>query len=556
MRAPAPRRGSLAAGLRQAVCASIYRSRLPHRHAKQNRPDRAIGRCPEDRLMGLSTMNKLFEQIAPPDEELTMGRHSVDHHGAGSTRRTIEHSRQYHLAVLANVLKFLDLVALLAAGCAGYVLRYGSQQAPSPETYLLIYLSTFVTMVSLHIAEGYRIRSVRPLDAMTATLTTGGCASLLLILICAYSSGVLHTGSPVWIAASASAAAGLLFMNRVVVAHVMQRGYRPGKLTESIVIVGANDHARKMMDALDATPNANIRVLGVFDDRMHREMPDALRASLLGSTNTLLDYIRRTRVDRVVVTMPWVQSDRIDALLKKLRTVPVRIDLVPSDAVWKFPAANMEHLGSVPILTVANERVDAQSGIVKRIEDVLISGFLLPLLSPVLLGIALAIKLDSNGPVIFRQRRHGFNNEVFEVYKFRSMTMTDSCAGDVVQATRHDRRVTRVGAFLRRTSLDELPQLFNVLLGTMSIVGPRPHAVQHNLEFGSMISEYFARHNVKPGITGWAQVNGFRGETDTLDKMHRRVEYDLHYIEHWSLWLDLKIILRTAIVVWFDDNAY
>ena len=173
-----------------------------------------------------------------------------------------------------------------------------------------------------------------------------------------------------------------------------------------------------------------------------------------------------------------------------------------------------------------------------------------------LLLIAAAIKLDSKGPVIFKQRRHGFNNDVFEVYKFRSMKVADSTSSEVKQATRNDFRVTGVGKFLRRTSLDELPQLFNVLRGNMSVVGPRPHAVQHNIEFSSIISDYFARHNVKPGITGWAQVNGLRGETNTVDKMHRRVEYDLHYIENWSLSLDLKIILKTAIAVWFDGNAY
>ncbi|RYF51066.1 MAG: undecaprenyl-phosphate glucose phosphotransferase, partial [Cytophagaceae bacterium] len=152
--------------------------------------------------------------------------------------------------------------------------------------------------------------------------------------------------------------------------------------------------------------------------------------------------------------------------------------------------------------------------------------------------------------------RHGYNNQIFEVYKFRSMKVTDSPTAEITQATFNDPRITRIGKFLRRSSLDELPQLFNVLMGHMSIVGPRPHAVQHNMEYGSIISEYFARHNVKPGITGWAQVNGLRGETSTSEKMHRRVDADLYYIEHWSLTLDLKIILMTGITVWFQETAY
>jgi len=234
----------------------------------------------------------------------------------------------------------------------------------------------------------------------------------------------------------------------------------------------------------------------------------------------------------------------------------VRIDLVPSNVVWQFPGINMERLAGVPVLTVANGRVDEQMGLLKRIEDLVISTVLLVLISPLLALIALVIKLDSPGPVIFKQLRHGFNNQVFEVYKFRSMTVEDSASTEVRQATKNDRRVTRVGRFLRRSSLDELPQLFNVLFGHMSIVGPRPHAIQHNLEFGAIILEYFGRHNVKPGITGWAQVNGLRGETDTVDKMHRRVEYDLDYIENWSLMLDLKILVMTAFAVWFQETAY
>jgi Undecaprenyl-phosphate glucose phosphotransferase len=311
-----------------------------------------------------------------------------------------------------------------------------------------------------------------------------------------------------------------------------------------------------IIDAIERTAHSNIKILGVFDDRIQRQLPVSLRPQILGSTNTLLDYIRSNRVDRVVVALPWIATDRIEALLKKLRTVPVRIDLVPNNVVWGFPAINMERLAGVPVLTIANGRVDEQMGFLKRLEDIIISSILLVLASPVLMLTALAVKLDSPGPVIFKQRRHGFNNQVFEVYKFRSMTVADSASTDVKQATKNDRRVTRVGRFLRRSSLDELPQLFNVLFGHMSIVGPRPHAVQHNLEFGAIISEYFGRHNVKPGITGWAQVNGLRGETDTVEKMHRRVEYDLHYIEHWSLMLDMKILVMTAFAVWFQDTAY
>jgi len=206
------------------------------------------------------------------------------------------------------------------------------------------------------------------------------------------------------------------------------------------------------------------------------------------------------------------------------------------------------------VVTVANQRIDAQLGLIKRVEDIVICCLLVLLLAPVLIMIALAVKLTSAGPALFRQERYGFNNEVFKVYKFRSMYMHSDTA--VPQASKHDARVTPVGRFLRRSSLDELPQFFNVLEGTMSLVGPRPHAVPHNIKYGRIIEGYYARHNVKPGITGWAQVNGYRGETDTTEKMKKRVEFDLYYIDHWSLYFDIKVILLTAVRIWFQKSAY
>jgi Undecaprenyl-phosphate glucose phosphotransferase len=501
-------------------------------------------------------MNNNFEQAVNPDQDqLVAAAHPADKASVPNSLPDIDQSRKYRLPTLMNALKLADMLALLAAGVGGYLLRFGLDSA-SPTGHLLIYLNTLVTVVALHLAHAYRLRSINSLYALINSMFVGGATALLLMLACGYLSGTLHDYSRVWLVCSVLLSAALLLLNRVAITQIVQRAGRAERLTETVVVVGANERAEKMIDAIGRTSNANVKVLGVFDDRLQREPPASLLPHLLGSTDVMLNYIRQNRVDRVVVTLPWVGTDRILALLKKLSTVPVRIDLVPSDVVWNFPSINMERLGSVPVLTIANGRVDEQIGVVKRIEDLLISSLVLLLISPILLLVAVAIKLDSKGPVIFKQRRHGFNNEVFEVYKFRSMTVSDSAKATVVQATRNDMRVTRIGKFLRRTSIDELPQLFNVLFGHMSIVGPRPHAVQHNIEYGAIIDEYYARHNVKPGITGWAQVSGLRGETDTLEKMARRVEFDIHYIEHWSLGLDIKIILMTAIAVWFDPNAY
>lgn len=501
-------------------------------------------------------MTNVKPAVHMPEEKLVAAPAEAGEAQTLAMQRRSDRSRRYRPPHLVKLLKAADLFVLLAAGFGGYLVRYGGAHQPTSANHLFVYLSTVVTLMAIHMAHGYRERSLTSLYSLLSSLLVGAVGAFSLILICAYLAGVLHSYSRLWLVSSAVFSFVLLTLNRAAITRVASNAQRTEVLAESIVVVGANERAEMMINTIRGTTDTNIRICGVFDDRVQRDMPASLGPLMLGSTNTLLSYIRSNRVDRVVVALPWVASERIEELLKKLRTIPVRIDLVPSNVVWRFPAIDMERLGNVPILTIANKRVDEQMGTLKRLEDLIISGVVLTLISPILAIIAIAIKLDSKGPVFFKQQRYGFNNEVFEVFKFRSMTVGDSNSGDTAQATRNDRRVTRVGKFLRRSSLDELPQLLNVLFGDMSVVGPRPHAVQHNIEFANIISEYYARHNVRPGITGWAQVNGLRGETDTLEKMTRRVEFDLHYIEHWSLLLDLKILLMTSCVVWFQDTAY
>ncbi|MES2831800.1 MAG: undecaprenyl-phosphate glucose phosphotransferase [Pseudomonadota bacterium] len=472
-----------------------------------------------------------------------------------SQRGTIQ-GRRYKRSYFVKTLKVYDVLALLVAGYTGFYLRFGIDAHISPSEQLFIYLSTIITIVSLNMAGSYSSKPLMSMSNQFSKMFTGCTGAVLTILVCGFMSGMLKEYSRIWIGATFLLAGALLLANRVAVIHWSQRAIARGQLMESIVIVGANARAERMINTILETKNSGINIVGVFDDRIARPILRSLLPRYMGTTDTLLAHIRARRIDRVVVALPWITSDRVDTLLKKFRTVPVRIDLVPNDAVWKFSSIEMERLGGVPIVTFANGRVDDQHGFFKRLEDIVISTLLLLLTSPVLLFVALMVKLDSPGPVFFKQKRHGFNNEEFEVYKFRSMRVDTGSAGNVVQATANDTRVTRFGKFIRRSSLDELPQLFNVLRGEMSIVGPRPHAVQHNDEYANRISEYLARHNVKPGITGWAQVNGLRGETDTPDKMRRRVEFDLYYIEHWSLLLDMKIILMTALTVWFQTTAY
>ncbi|MGN6388017.1 MAG: undecaprenyl-phosphate glucose phosphotransferase [Burkholderiaceae bacterium] len=474
---------------------------------------------------------------------------------ASAHRRKTGDKLHHNWHFFINCLRVADFGALFLAGCIANELRFG-EFVPDSSGLLFLYFSAVATLVALQLAGSYRPRTLADLGNQLSALFVGGVGALMTVLIGGFVTGSSANYSRAWITGAVALGAVFLIGNRVAISAFSRHVVRQGHLRDRIVLVGVNEHAEKIIANLAGKAYSGARLLGAFDDRATRLSHSLRGCPVLGSVDELLTYVRSNKVDRVVVTLPWTSSDRIQWLLKKLRTVPVRVDLVPHDLIWQFNLSGMERLADIPIITIANRRIDEQSGLVKRIEDIALSALLLLLVSPVMLLIAIAIRLEGPGPILFRQKRHGFNNEVFEVFKFRSMRVQDAGDGVVRQATRDDNRITRVGRFLRRSSLDELPQLLNVLMGTMSVVGPRPHAVTHNIQYAALIAEYFARHNVKPGITGWAQVNGLRGETDTEEKMRKRVEYDLYYIEHWSLLLDLKIVLMTAICVWMQENAY
>jgi putative colanic acid biosynthesis UDP-glucose lipid carrier transferase len=253
--------------------------------------------------------------------------------------------------------------------------------------------------------------------------------------------------------------------------------------------------------------------------------------------------------------LPFSSHPRIRAIVDELHDATASIYFVPEINAFDLMQARTDQIGGIPLMSLGETPFSGFNAVIKSVSDFVIASIILIMISPIMLVISLAVKFTSQGPVIFKQRRYGLNGEEIIVYKFRSMTVCED--GDrFVQVTKNDCRVTKVGAFLRRTSLDELPQFINVLQGRMSIVGPRPHAVSQNEQYRKLIKGYMLRHKIKPGITGWAQVNGFRGETDTLDKMQSRVQYDLDYYNHWSLLLDLKIILRTMLVFTHNENAY
>ena len=321
------------------------------------------------------------------------------------------------------------------------------------------------------------------------------------------------------------------------------------------VIVGATPLGRQLATEMATSSGLGIKLIGFFDNNF-APSSNPLEAPILGKLEQLLDYVKRVRTSIVYIALPIEDSRYAYQIIDSLRDTTASVYFMPDISAFDPLRLSVQRINGVPAYEIYETPfVDGFARLAKRASDIIISSIILLLISPLMAAIAILVKLTSPGPILFRQRRYGLNGEEIIVYKFRSMTVTED--GDqVTQALRNDTRCTPIGRILRRSSLDELPQFINVLQGRMSIVGPRPHAVAHNEEYRKLISGYMLRHKVKPGITGWAQVNGYRGETNSLDKMARRVEYDLEYMSNWSLTFDLAIIFKTLITVLRDRNAY
>ena len=324
-----------------------------------------------------------------------------------------------------------------------------------------------------------------------------------------------------------------------------------------VAIIGAGSHARQWLGQFRHRESPWNRIVGIFDDRRSRIDFEVEGYPVLGNFEDLVRSVRKGQIQDVVIALPWSADVRLKGIIAKLRDLPVHVYLVSESIGSRLTSDERLSHDLAPVFEVLPMPMSGWGGVMKLIEDRVLAVLLLILLAPLMISIALAVKLSSPGPVIFQQKRCGFNNKVIVVYKFRTMFWNATPKDESVQAVANDRRVIpSFGRFLRCTSLDELPQLFNVIEGTMSLVGPRPHLYELNERFELLIGDYHGRHKVKPGITGWAQVNDHRGQTDTVEKMRARIEHDIYYIENWSLWLDLWILLKTAFVFWRHRNAY
>jgi Undecaprenyl-phosphate glucose phosphotransferase len=349
----------------------------------------------------------------------------------------------------------------------------------------------------------------------------------------------------------------LLVLGRLLACRIFRRLSQRGVIGRSMAVLGVGEQSRRFLQRLAATKPYFVSVVGVFADEPDSAGGLFLDKPVLGDTEALVAFARGQKIDDIVIAMPWNADRKLTALVETLKELPVNVhlstDLAGFELAFRPVLGNLTEL---PMFEVVQRPISGWSSALKMLEDYILGTAILVLVSPILILIALAIKIDSPGPVFFMQKRLGFNNKEFAIYKFRSMYHQQAPETVVRQASRRDPRVTRVGRLIRATSLDELPQLLNVLNGTMSIVGPRPHALSHNEEYGRRIRGYFARHRVKPGITGWAQVNGLRGETETLDKMEARIRHDIYYAENWSILFDVRILITTVLVVLFQRTAY
>ncbi len=394
----------------------------------------------------------------------------------------------------------------------------------------------------------------RPLNA-AVDISTSWISLLLILALCGYATrslGFFDSDIILWWAVLTPTLQWLaVFSGRKFLRY---RAALPGN-QRTAVVVGAGALGVKVSRAFQARGNAGLVFAGYFDDRTDDRVDDAATGQRLGTLRDAAPYVRQNGVHEVYITLPLGSQPRIVELLEQVQGTTASVFYVPDVFGISIIQGRLKDMNGVPVVGICETPFTGTNDLVKRVSDLVLGAGILLLISPVLLVIAIGVKLSSPGPVIFRQRRNGLDGEEIIVYKFRSMRTQDD--GPVVhQAKKADPRITPFGAFIRRTSLDELPQFINVLQGRMSIVGPRPHAVAHNEQYRQMIKAYMVRHKVKPGITGWAQVNGHRGETDTLEKMRARVEYDLEYLRNWSLGLDLQIIARTVKLVFFDHNAY
>lgn len=483
---------------------------------------------------------------------------------SGMARLFIDERNSFSRPKLLFVVAGLDAAMVLACGYLAAYLVSDPATASGPAqvalpTLIQLMVVSFGAVIFLRWNWSYTVAALQSQPGQTVKVARALLLLLLALAGLSYVSGYAIVPASLLNAWMMLAFLGVMVV-RVAAESIIARLAEIGVLTRRTVIVGSGGDADELFAELVASDNGHLKILGFFDDRSgDRASVSSASMTKLGTFDQLAKFCQAEEVDLVIVAVPARAEERLLQILQELFALRVDIRISALNAKLRLNAGAYKHIGSVPVLAVMDKPLNDWDRAVKNIEDRVLALAILMLAAPVMAVVALAVRLDSRGPILFRQRRYGFNNQLIEVYKFRSMYVDQSDATASRLVTRDDPRVTRVGRFIRKTSLDELPQLFNVLLGEMSLVGPRPHATQAKAGsslYQDVVQGYLARHRVKPGITGWAQICGWRGETDTPEKIRNRVACDLYYIDNWSVRFDLYIILLTPFVLASGKNAY
>ncbi|WP_448212791.1 undecaprenyl-phosphate glucose phosphotransferase [Colwellia sp. MEBiC06753] len=424
--------------------------------------------------------------------------------------------------------------------------------------YLAVLLISLISFLffsqSFELYRSWRTSTTFTMISYTS-LVWSLCCVILITLAYFTKTGVIYSrlAIGIWFVVT------LVTLNvwRIIFRAILFKFRRTGINLRQVVIVGATPSGVKLAEQIKLNPELGLNLKGFFDDRSAERLPDIAHTQLLGSINDAIEYVKKSdNISQVYIALPMKAEERIATILQGFSDTTATVHIIPDFFIYNLLRARWQHIGTMQTLSIFDSPFEGFSKTVKRVEDIVLTSLILPFAVIPMAIIAIAVKLTSSGPIIFKQKRYGLDGKQINIYKFRTMQLVAKQSEKLAQATKFDARFTSIGGFLRKTSLDELPQLFNVILGDMSLVGPRPHAVEHNEEYRSMIGGYMLRHKVKPGITGWAQVNGWRGETDTLVKMEKRVEYDLYYIQNWSLLFDIRILIQTLFTGFVNKNAY
>jgi Undecaprenyl-phosphate glucose phosphotransferase len=462
----------------------------------------------------------------------------------------------------ADGVALADAAILAATGAAAFAFYFAHSRYGLRTAVLYALAVVAATLIYVLAAQAQRAYAVHHLTDLPRTIWKAGLALAVTVAIWLVVAFVTKTSgfwSRGWFLLWLGSSAVLIVLLRGVVALKVGAWCRSGRWQDRVVVVGANELGARVFEQIDGNPHAEAVVVGLFDERKPARVASFERFPVLGDLDSLFDFVRDNHVDAIFLALPWTDEGRIMRLWDRLEVLPVDIYLVIATSfIHRLYRGNVLSYG-VAAVPVARRPLTGRQLFAKRAEDVILGGLITLAVSPLLALIALAIRLESPGPVLFRQPRHGYKDTIFQILKFRTMYADRSDPTGRARTVRGDPRITRIGGFLRRWSLDELPQLFNVLAGDMSLIGPRPHPVDMmaaEYEYRAVVPKYTARHRMKPGMTGRAQVAGYRGAADTVEKACLRVEHDLSYIAEWSIFEDFRILAKTAWAVVKGDEAY